>query len=295
MHELERGWAALALALVLAVSGWSASARAQESDDEAARRHFRLGQAHYENGEFAEAATEFDEAYRLSQRPQLLYNVYVAYRDSGDMPHAAHALRLYLDLVPDAENASQLRARLAAMERVLASQTTATSTDTSTDTSTTGDTTTTATDTSTDTTTTTDTTDTSTTEGGSTGSEPPPPPAASSGGGFGSSPVGWIVAGVGVAAIVGGIITGAMALDAQSTLDTQCGADRHSCPPGFESTRDTGRALGAATDGLLIGGGLLVATGVVLLFVLDGGSSEPSPVSAACDGTGCAAFVSGTF
>ncbi|MFO0682632.1 MAG: tetratricopeptide repeat protein [Sandaracinus sp.] len=293
MHELGRGWAALALALAFAVSGWSASARAQESDDDAARRHFRLGQAHYENGEFAEAATEFDEAYRLSQRPQLLYNVYVAYRDSGDMPHAAHALRLYLDLVPDAENASQLRARLTAMERVLASQTTTTtttSTDTSTDTSTPGDTTTTTTDTSTDTTTPSDTTtSTSDTTTDTT------PPAASGGGGFGSSPVGWIVAGVGVAAIVGGIITGAMALDAQSTLDNQCGPDRRSCPAGFESTRNTGQALGAATDGLLIGGGVLVATGVVLLFVLDGGSSEPSPVSAACDGTGCAAFVSGTF
>ena len=294
MHEFGRGWAALALALALAFSGWSSSARAQESDDEAARRHFRLGQAHYENGEFAEAATEFDEAYLLSQRPQLLYNVYVAYRDSGDMPHAAHALRLYLDLVPDAENAAQLRARLVAMERVLATQATTTTTDTSTDSSTTGDTTTTTTDTSTDTTTTGDSTTTTTTTDGTTDTAPPPP-AASSGGGFGSSPVGWIVAGVGVAAIVGGIITGAMALDAQSTLDNQCGADRRSCPPGFESTRNTGQALSAATDGLLIGGGVLVATGVVLLFVLDGGSSEPSPVSAACDGTGCAAFVSGTF
>jgi hypothetical protein len=125
----------------------------------------------------------------------------------------------------------------------------------------------------------------------------PPPSSASSGVGFGSSPVGWIVGGVGLAAIIAGVITGVMALDAQSTLDQMCGPDHHSCPAGFESTRNNGQTFGAATDGLLIGGGVALAAGVVLLFVLEGGgsSSETPPVSASCGPTGCSAFVTGRF
>lgn len=302
MMSRRRGWWVLGLVLCVSVPTATVTTRASaqaESSDDAARRHFRLGQAHYENGEFAEAATEFDEAYRLSQRPQLLYNVYVAYRDAGDMPHAAHALRLYLELVTDAENGTQLRARLVAMERVLASSGTTTTTTTDTATTTTETPTTTTTDgaTTADTVATSDTAATTDTSTASSSDTVTPPPSSGGGGGFGSSPVGWIVGGVGAAAMIAGIVTGVMALDAQSTLDNQCGPDHRSCPPGFESTRSTGQTLGAATDGLLIGGGVALAAGVVLLFVLtDGGSSSDAPpVSASCGPTGCSAFVNGHF
>ena len=252
-----------------------------DTTDDDARRHFRLGQANYDNGDFAQAATEFDEAYRLSQRPALLYNVYVAYRDAGDLPHAAAALRSYLEQVPDAENAAQLRARLTSMDRVLASgQTT--------------DTTTATTDT---TTATTDTTTTTTTDATADTTVPPTsPPPSSGGGGFGSSPVGWIVGGVGAAMVIAGIGTGAAALGAQGTLDSMCGADHHSCPAGFEGQRESGRSLAIATDVLLIGGGVVLATGVVLLFVLtEGGTADAPPVSASCGTDGCSAFVHGSF
>ena len=59
------------------------------SDDEAARRHFRLGQAYYQNGQFPEAAAEFEQAYQLSGRPQLLYNIYLAHRDALHTRHVA--------------------------------------------------------------------------------------------------------------------------------------------------------------------------------------------------------------
>jgi hypothetical protein len=277
---------ALMLAPVV-TSTAQAQVAAGETDDDAARRHFRLGQAHYDNGEFAEAATEFDEAYRLSQRPQLLYNVYVAYRDAGDMVHAAAALRLYLERVPDADNAAQLRARLTSMERVLAqSGSTTTTTGGGSESTTTG---TTPTETTPTETTPTETTPTETTPVEST------PPPSSGGGGFGSSPVGWIVGGVGLALIGAGIGTGVAALDAQSTLDQMCGPDRHSCPADFTSRRDTGAALSAATDGLIITGGVALVTGVVLLFVLQDGGSAEQPVTASCGPTGCSASVTGHF
>ncbi len=89
-------------------------------DEEKARGHFRLGRAYYDNGNFAQAAIEFEEAYRISQRSALLYNIYLAYRDANDTRHAAESLRKYLELQQDVENRGQLEARLAALDRSLA-------------------------------------------------------------------------------------------------------------------------------------------------------------------------------
>jgi tetratricopeptide (TPR) repeat protein len=84
--------------------------------DAQARAHFRLGAGYYEAGRFAEAAQEFEIAYGLSGRGQLLYNVYLAYRDAQDTPNAARALRGYLAAVPDAADRDHLQARLSALE-----------------------------------------------------------------------------------------------------------------------------------------------------------------------------------
>jgi tetratricopeptide (TPR) repeat protein len=84
--------------------------------DEEARQRFELGRTFYEAGRFKQAAEEFAEAYRLSGRPQLLYNLYVANRDAADWQAAIEALRGYLAMVPDAPDRINLRARLASME-----------------------------------------------------------------------------------------------------------------------------------------------------------------------------------
>ena len=84
--------------------------------DAQARAHFRLGRQAYEEGRFSDAAQEFEIAYGLSGRGQLLYNVYLAYRDAQDLPNAARALRGYLAAVPDAEDHEHLQARLTSLE-----------------------------------------------------------------------------------------------------------------------------------------------------------------------------------
>lgn len=88
----------------------------QDMTDAQARAHFRLGREAYEQGRFADAAQEFEIAYGLSGRGQLLYNVYLAYRDAQDTPNAARALRGYLAAVPDAPDHEHLQARLTALE-----------------------------------------------------------------------------------------------------------------------------------------------------------------------------------
>lgn len=84
--------------------------------DEAARLRFILGRTRYEEGRFEQAAEEFALAYKLSGRPQLLYNLYVAHRDAAQWPQAIEALRGYLAKVPDAPDRVNLQARLKSME-----------------------------------------------------------------------------------------------------------------------------------------------------------------------------------
>jgi hypothetical protein len=83
---------------------------------------------------------------------------------------------------------------------------------------------------------------------------------------------GLIVGGVGVAALVGGGVTGFIGLGKKSDLDDKCPNDecRYSSPDAkssFESDKNSLATLGNITTALLIGGGVLTATGVTL-FVL---------------------------
>jgi hypothetical protein len=111
----------LALVLVLALVS---TARAQGGVidmgglvDEQAKAHFKVGKSLYESGRFAEAAVEWEQAYALSKKEQILYNLYVAYRDASDWSKAIDALRRYLDAGEvDPATRVNLRARLQAME-----------------------------------------------------------------------------------------------------------------------------------------------------------------------------------
>lgn len=239
MTHKRRPWPvslSLSLSLALAALFIAPTASAQDSDDELARQHHDLATALYARGEFGAAALEFQEAYRLSSRSELLYNLYLSLRDAGQMRPAAEALRAYLGAVPDAENAAVLRARLATLDAQFARE-----------------------------------------DAGEPPADPPPlsePPTGIEPPASGVSPVGPIVLGAGGAALIAGVVTGVLTLDARSRLDALC-PDR-ACPPGFEGTRDEGSALAAVTDVLLIGGGVVAATGLVLTLVLPGEPSEPA-------------------
>jgi hypothetical protein len=279
----------IALVSMLLACAFASRATAQATDREAeARAHFRLSQSHYELGHFAEAAAELERAYALSPRPDLLYNLYVARRDAGQLAAAASALRDYLAQAEQIENAALLRHRLAALEAQLAAGEASASADSS------------GTD---DETTSGPRADAGLAEQASTGpsaSETAPAETAPSAESVrpsqsarSPSPVGYAVLGVGAAALVAGLVTGGLALDRYGALEATCGAD-HGCPPGTEGARDEGLALATSTDALLIGGGVIATVGVVLLFtVLD--ETPAPPVSASCDGDGCRAAASFSF
>lgn len=269
----------------------SSVAAAQDANDAAARRAFRLGQAHYENGEFEQAAQQFEEAYRLSGRARLLYNAYLAYRDMQDLPNSARTLRRFLDESTDlpASERDQLTARLAAIERAMERQTApppdestttgetdmggepdeaANTTDTSTTTASTGPTGT--------------TTSTSTTTGG--------------GGGFNPSPVGFVVAGAGAALGIAAIITGVMSSSDLSTLESECPNDLCPDDPALRDAQSRGETLALVTDVLWVTGVVAIAAGVTLIFVLQEGGDDDSPTAGmACTPQGCFGAVQGRF
>lgn len=256
------------LAIVLFAGLSLAAPAAAQTDSEAeARHHFRLGEAHYESGHFREAAEEFEAAYRLSQRPPLLHNLYVAWRDAGELERAADALRRFLE-VGNVENATILRRRLAELERLIEER---------------GG-------------------DVPDDDDDDDDPEPEPrvsadaaaPASSSSSGGGGPSPVGWVVLGVGAAAVVAGAITGGVALSMNDELASTC--PNLECPPGYDhaSRTSTGSALALTTDILLPVGGVAVATGIVLLLVLQEGGDDAS-AAAICGPDGCAVSVTGRF
>ncbi|HJL18229.1 MAG TPA: tetratricopeptide repeat protein [Sandaracinaceae bacterium LLY-WYZ-13_1] len=279
-------------ALAAALLGLAAAPASAQEDEQSARHHFRLGEAHYESGAFEEAAHEFEEAYRLSERPALLYNIFVAYRDAGMLEPAVDALRRYVELAPDAPNAEMARSRLRAMERTLARQSASGGDDAGDSEATTdgpGDEP--------------DDLDADGDPGAeagdpleATGDEPTAPRGSEGGasGGGGLSPVGFIVGGAGAALMIGGAITGGLALSEQSALEADCPNRR--CPSGYdvEGRTSTGEALSITTDVLLGVGGAALATGVVLIFVLQEGGDDPQ-AAAACGPDGCAVGVRGRF
>lgn len=93
-----------------------------EAEEDSARSHFRVGQLMYGEGRFDEAAAEFDRAYELSGRSQLLYNAFLAHRDAGHVAEAVDRLRQYLEQTPDAGDRETLELRLTAMEETLEQQ-----------------------------------------------------------------------------------------------------------------------------------------------------------------------------
>ncbi|MFO8073001.1 MAG: tetratricopeptide repeat protein [Polyangia bacterium] len=101
------------------LAGEKTDPKAQEAEREAAgedearaRKAYAAAEEHFAAGRYQEALQGFSEAYEISQRADLLYNLAVCHERLGDAERAAARYRLYLEKKPDAEDAEQVRARL---------------------------------------------------------------------------------------------------------------------------------------------------------------------------------------
>lgn len=274
----------------------------EEMTDVRARARFRVGRELYSSGQFAAAAVEFEAAYALSGRPELLYNIYLAHRDAQNEEAALDALRNYLALVPEAPDREHLTARLAALEEeVRLAREAAAAVD--------------AERAAAD----------AEIEAARRAAEEAARPQYRH---YAGEAWTWAVLGVGGAAAITGAIVGGVALSERSALDSQC--IDHLCPPGFglAGRQSTISNLALASDVLVIGGAVIAVTGLVLGLTIgldrdelirrtvDAGSEadsdssvgageptpapvvEPAPtaaVSGVCTGDGCLVSVGGTF
>lgn len=117
---------AVAIALTLAIGAAAQPAFAQQQqqqpvEDARARELFLEGEAHYAAGRYELAAERYLEAYQLSQRPELLFNVGNAYERLGDYEKAARYLGEYVDN-PRARDVVSVRERIRRLEAAAADQ-----------------------------------------------------------------------------------------------------------------------------------------------------------------------------
>jgi hypothetical protein len=278
MSAKSYGWGVFFVTLM----GLLASRAAAQADEQKARAAFRLGNAHYENGEFVEAAQEFEEAYQFSGKPALLYNIYLAYRDANQPKKAADALRNYLQQSKDVPNREQLESKLRALEKGLQeerekkaaqpaaiqpvpvviekqppieAQARAVRPEQ---------------------------------KGVEESKEAPAAAEPEQGSPEKSSDdtvpiISYIAMGVGASMIVGSVITGVVSTSEQSKLKDKC--PNNECPANLKSTKDTGETLAIVTDILLFGGIAVAGGGLALL--LWGGDDGESEETAATTTVGC--------
>ena len=96
----------------------------QREADRRARDRFEKGRAAFSNGSYRDAWEHFREAYLLSKRPELLYNVGQSADRMRMDREALKAFKLYLEKLPNAPNRREVEARVAFLEENLHRETT---------------------------------------------------------------------------------------------------------------------------------------------------------------------------
>jgi tetratricopeptide (TPR) repeat protein len=108
--------------MVLVLTGFvAASAAAQEDGagtDDVARRAFEAGRVAFAAGDYDVALQRFREAYEMSHRPGLLYNIAQSLDRLRRDEEALATLRQYLEEVPNTRSRSEVEARIRVLERM---------------------------------------------------------------------------------------------------------------------------------------------------------------------------------
>jgi tetratricopeptide (TPR) repeat protein len=249
---------ARALALVAVVGGVAAPASALTEDEERAKAHFLAGQSYYEQASYADALKEFNEAYRISKRPPLLYNIARCYESMEQLDKAIEALQMYLQVSPNADDRIAIESRIKNLQDRQAAKKEAPPPPTTPQPVT-----------------------------------PPPTPAAVS-----PTPTvtaaparprhhlyTWVLGGVGIGALGAALGTGITSQLDYNDLNGKCMSNV--CNPSLRNEASTGKSLSLATDILWPVGAALVVTSVALFII----ESKKGRVHAALLPTGMVAHA----
>lgn len=108
------------LAPAMLVGGAAAAQdREDAAADEEARMRFEAGNLAYQQGRYESALNDFRQAYELSQRPALLFNIGAAAQNLRRDQEALDAFEAYLRELPTAQNRAAVEARIAILRRAL--------------------------------------------------------------------------------------------------------------------------------------------------------------------------------
>lgn len=92
---------------------------AAQPQDRLARTHYQAGSSYYEQGRWTDALQEFEVAYRLSsdaRKPALLYNIGLTQERLGRLAEAIESFRRYLDGTPNARDRETLEERIRTLQ-----------------------------------------------------------------------------------------------------------------------------------------------------------------------------------
>lgn len=87
----------------LALLGAHATAFAQSSSDDLARRHFESGVAYLEESDYDNALQAFQKAYDLSKRPEILLNIATVHERKAELSAAIDSLSQFLSVAPQGD------------------------------------------------------------------------------------------------------------------------------------------------------------------------------------------------
>lgn len=93
---------------------------AREGEDAAARLLYESGAEALQNGDYQTALDRFQQAYSLSRRPQLLYNIGTTQDRLRRDREALASFRQFLAEVPDHPRRPEVEARVRALETAIA-------------------------------------------------------------------------------------------------------------------------------------------------------------------------------
>ena len=116
-----RRWCCCTGIVFLLVSGGVAQAQ-PSADQLLAKRHYQLGAQLYKTSDYTRALAEFQEAYRLSKKPGLLFNLARCHEVLANLEQSIKYYRMYLAQVPGTSKRSLVQSRLRNLEKRLAAQ-----------------------------------------------------------------------------------------------------------------------------------------------------------------------------
>ncbi|MEZ4323048.1 MAG: hypothetical protein R3F61_36615 [Myxococcota bacterium] len=115
-------WFVAATLFVALVPALPSPAWAQEEADDRAKQLYENGADLYNEGRYQEAVLAWEEAYRLSDRPKILFNIANAYERMGNIEKALDQLFRY-KVYATADQKEQIERRIRMLETRLAEET----------------------------------------------------------------------------------------------------------------------------------------------------------------------------